>query len=45
MLRVDVSEGDYWEASASKLVFFAKYAMAAATGGKVSVGESGHVTV
>ena len=45
VLRVDVSGGDYWEASASKLVFFAKYAVAAATGGKVSVGESGHVTV
>ena len=45
VLRVDVSEGDYWEASASKLVFFAKYALASATGGQVPVGESGHVVV
>lgn len=45
VLRVDVSEGDYWEANSSKIVFFAKYALAAATGGKVSVGTSGHVSV
>ena len=45
VLRVDVSDGDYWEASSSKLVFYAKYALAAATGGQVSVGESGHVKV
>ena len=45
VLRVDVSEGDYWEASASKVLFYAKYAIAAATGGSVPVGESGHVTV
>jgi general stress protein 26 len=45
VMRVDVSEGDYWDSSSSKLVFFAKYALAAATGGKVAVGESGHVNV
>jgi general stress protein 26 len=45
VLRVDVSEGDYWEASSSRLVMLAKYAAAAVTGGKVPVGESGHVTV
>ncbi len=45
VLRVDVHEGDYWEASSSKLLFFAKYAVAAATGGTVSAGTSGHVTV
>ncbi len=45
VLRVDVSDGDYWEASSSKLVFFAKYALAAATGGQVKVGKSGHVDV
>ena len=45
VLRVDVTEGDYWEASSSKLVFFAKYALAAATGGSVAVGQSGHVNV
>ncbi len=45
VLRVDVSEGDYWEASSSRMVRYAKYALAAATGGSVPVGESGHVTV
>ena len=45
VVRVDVSEGDYWEASSSKLVLYAKYAMAAATHGSVPVGESGHVKV
>ena len=45
VLRVDVSEGDYWEASSSKVLFYAKYAIAAATGGSVPVGETGHVTV
>lgn len=45
VLRVDVTDGDYWEASSSKLVFYAKYALAAATGGSVPVGESGHVRV
>ncbi len=45
VLRVDVSEGDYWEASSSKVLFYAKYAIAAATGGSVPVGESGHVSV
>lgn len=45
VLRVKVTDGDYWDSSSSKLVFFAKYALAAATGGAVSVGESGHVKV
>jgi general stress protein 26 len=45
VLRVEVSEGDYWEASSSKLVMMAKYAFAAATGGSVPVGEAGHVMV
>ena len=45
VLRVDVEEGDYWEASGSKVVMLAKYAVAAATGGKVPLGEAGHVTV
>ena len=45
VLRVDVSDGDYWEASSSKVVFYAKYALASVTGGQVSVGESGHLTV
>ena len=45
VLRVDVSQGDYWEASSSSIVRYAKYAIAAATGGSMPVGESGHVTV
>lgn len=45
VLRVDISDGDYWEASSSGLVFYAKYALAAATGGQVVVGQSGHLTV
>lgn len=45
VLRVDVTEGDYWEASSSRLVRYAKYAFAAATHGAMPVGESGHVRV
>jgi general stress protein 26 len=45
VLRVDVAQADYWEASSSKIVMMAKYAFAAATGGKVAVGEAGHVEV
>jgi general stress protein 26 len=44
VLRVDVTEGHFWEASGSKVVFYAKYLAAAVTGGQVSVGTSGHVT-
>ena len=45
VLKVDVSEAQYWEASSSKLVFGIKYLAAAVTGGAVSVGESGKVLV
>ena len=45
VLRVDVSEADYWEANSSRMVMGMKYLAAAATGGSVSVGESGHVVV
>ena len=45
VLRVDVSEADYWEASSSRLVMGVKYLAAAVTGGKVPVGEAGHVSV
>ena len=45
VVRVDVSEGEYWEASSSKLVMGVKYLAAAMTGGKVAVGEAGHVSV
>lgn len=45
VLRVDVSEADYWETSGGKVVTMVKYAFAAATGGKIPVGEAGHVSV
>jgi len=45
VLRVDVHEADYWEASSSRLVRGAKYLAAAVTGGKISVREEGHVLV
>jgi general stress protein 26 len=45
VLRVEVNEGEFWEASSSKLVMMAKYVAAAVTGGKVAVGEAGHVQV
>lgn len=44
VVRVEVTEGDFWEASDSKLLVYAKYMAAAATGGSVPVGTSGHVT-
>ena len=45
VLRVDVEEAEYWEASSSRLVRGVKYLAAAATGGKVDVGEAGKVYV
>ena len=45
VLRVDVTEAEYWQASSSSLVRAAKYLAAAITGGKTSVGEAGHVLV
>lgn len=45
VLRVNVVEAQYWEASASRLVRGVKYLAAAATGGKVSLGETGKVTL
>ncbi len=45
VLRVDVTEAEYWEASSSRLIRGAKYLAAAVTGGKVDVGEAGKVYV
>lgn len=45
MLKVDVDEGEYWEANSSKIVMGIKYVAAAVTGGQVSVGEAGHLEV
>jgi general stress protein 26 len=45
VIKVEVAEAQYWEASSSKLVFGLKYLAAAVTGGKVDVGETGKVTV
>ncbi len=43
VVRVDITEAEYWEASSSKLVFGIKYLAAAVTGGNVNVGEQGTV--
>jgi general stress protein 26 len=45
VLRVEVREADYWEASSSRMVMLAKYVAASVTGGKVAIGEAGHVRV
>ena len=45
VLKVEVDEAQYWEASSSKLVFGIKYLARAITGGKVDVGEQGKVLV
>ena len=45
VLKVDVTEAQYWEASSSRLVRGIKYIAAAATGGKVDIGTTGHVTL
>ncbi len=45
VLKVEVEEASYWEASSSKLVFGIKYLARAVTGGKVDVGETGKVLV
>jgi general stress protein 26 len=43
VLRVDVTEAEYWQASSNSLVRSAKYLAAAITGSKTSVGETGRV--
>lgn len=43
VLRVDVVEGFFWEASSSKILMYAKYLAAAVTHGAVPVGTAGHV--
>ena len=45
VMRVDVQEAQFWEASSSRLVRGLKYVAAAATGGKVAIGTQGTVTV
>jgi general stress protein 26 len=45
VLRVDVTEGDFWEASSSKLIMGVKYLAAAISGGTMPIGEAGHVAV
>jgi general stress protein 26 len=45
VLKVEVTEGDYWEANSSKIVMGIRYVAAAVTGGKVPLGEAGHVAV
>ena len=45
VLKVEISEAQYWEASSSRIVVGIKYLAAAVTGGKVDVGETGKVLV
>ena len=45
VLRVDVTEAEYWKANDSKIVRGIKYLAAAATKGAVDVGEHGTVSV
>ena len=45
VVRVDVREGEYWEANSSKIVMGIRYVAAAVTGGSVPVGETGHLDV
>lgn len=45
VLRVDVDEAEYWEASDSRIVRSLKYLAAAATKGAVDVGTHGTVNV
>jgi general stress protein 26 len=45
VLRVDVTEAEFWEASDSKIIRSIKYLAAAATKGSVDVGEYGKVHV
>lgn len=45
VLRVEISEAQYWEASSSKLLRGLKYVAAAAAGGVVDLGETGTVNL
>jgi general stress protein 26 len=45
VLRVEVTEGEYWEANSSKIIMGIRYVAAAFTGSSISAGESGHVEV
>ena len=45
VLRVDIAEGDFWEANSSKIIMGIRYVAAAVTGGSVPVGKAGHVEV
>ncbi len=44
LLQVEITEGQYWEASSSKLLVRAKYLAAALTGGKAPVAVTGKIT-
>lgn len=45
VLKVKIDEAQYWEASSSRIIFGIRYLAAAVTGGKVSVGETGKVSL
>ena len=45
VISVRVSSAEYWEANSSRLVRLGSMAIAAVTGGKTDVGESGRIAV
>jgi general stress protein 26 len=45
VLRVDVTEAEFWEANDSKIIRSIKYLAAAVTKGSVDVGEYGKVHI
>jgi general stress protein 26 len=45
VLKVAITEADFWEASDSRIILGMKYLAAAVTGGKLPVGEAGHIDV
>jgi general stress protein 26 len=45
VLRVDVTDGHYWEGKGGKLVWMFRYAAAAVTGGKIETGENGEINL
>ncbi len=45
LLRVEVSDAQYWDASSSKLVVRARYLAAAFSGGKIAVSETGKIKI
>ena len=45
VLRIEVTEADFWEASSNRFVMGMKYVVAAMTGGTLPLGDAGHINV